>query len=91
MALRRKKTPAPVQPRREPTLAERTSNALSQKDGAESLLRTGLAALDAAADGLEIVALDAQEEAARVARLAETALEAAAVARDHAEAVRAID
>jgi hypothetical protein len=90
MALRRKKA-APVQPRREPTLAERTSNALSQKDGAESLVRTGLAALDSAADNLEIVALDAQEEAARVARLAETALEAAEAARIRVEAVRSID
>lgn len=90
MALRRKNTPTPA-PRREPTLAERTSNALAQKDGAEALLRTGLSALDSAADNLEFVALDAQDEAARVAKLAQTALDAAVVARDRAEQVRSID
>lgn len=90
MALRRKNTPAPA-PRREPTLAERTSNALAQKDGAESLLRTGLSALDAAADGLEVVAEEAREEAARVARLADVAAEAASQSRVRAEQVRSID
>ena len=91
MALRRKKTPAPVPPRREPTLAERTSNSLDQKDGAEALLRTALSELDRAAEGLEIVAEDAREEAARVARLADVAATAASQSRVRAEAVRSID